>query len=220
MTVCMTYLSVRYVCFMFGFQTWSPCKGMISPNLLNCNNKQFLVQRSGDSSHAPSEHLKLHLENLKRSECQNLKVLKSLALCSNFLNFTCKCSDGTRSFAAFYVHALKTQILDAAGRRKLIHFACLFESTQMWNLANMRKVSESWYLSFEFSKFHLQALRCGRGHPVTHTKILTAPDRRKLRHFANCLKAIRSGILQFVKNCSILRSSGIWPFFEFSKFHI
>ncbi len=33
------------VCFMFGFQTRSPCKGIISPSLPDVNKKYLLVQK-------------------------------------------------------------------------------------------------------------------------------------------------------------------------------
>jgi hypothetical protein len=34
---------------MFVFQTWSPCKGIISPSLPDVNKKHILVQKIGNT---------------------------------------------------------------------------------------------------------------------------------------------------------------------------
>ncbi len=51
-------------------------------------------------------------------------------------------------------------------------------------------------------------------NPGNPKRILTAPGRKMLRHFAYHFKAFKCGILQIWKNPRILRSSGIWHFFH------
>ncbi len=77
------------VCFMFGFQIWSPCKRILSPSSPDVKNKQILVKKKWKHFTCPIRVLKSGISKIwkKWQNSEDVKVLAFFRLCNSTFKY-------------------------------------------------------------------------------------------------------------------------------------
>jgi hypothetical protein len=121
-----------------------------------------------------------------------------------------------RCESSLYVQTLA----HSAWPSQVIHFACQFEILRSGVRQILRREPAQYFGTyFRFAIFRFWLLRSGMQSKLNffprHSH--TAPCRKKLRHFACQLGVLGSGYRKSEKCGRILKSTGIWHFFQIHK---